>query len=57
MVNKDVYINLELLLRICHKGKGKGAKGVKFTSELRDATCQWDHAVLSALTPTGQVGT
>jgi len=37
---------------------------VKFTSELRDATCQWDHTVLSAtrqrwlpaFTPTGQVG-
>jgi len=40
---------------------------VKFTSELRDATCQWDHTVLSATHPTevaftptaatGQVGT
>jgi len=33
---------------------------VKFTSELWDATCQWDHTVLSdcpAFTSTGQVGT
>jgi len=29
---------------------------VKVISELRDATCQWDHTVLSA-TPAGQVGT
>jgi len=29
------------------KGKGKEVL-VKFTSELRDATCQWDHTVLSA---------
>jgi len=34
--------------------KGKGAYSssysivLKFTSELRDATCQWDHTVLSA---------
>jgi len=29
---------------------------VKFTSELRDVTCQWDHTVFICH-PTGQVGT